>query len=269
MAIRSALGASRLRVIRQLFTESALLGALGGALGLLLAFWGIQILIAAGPATIPRLKEIGIDGQALGFTLLISLLTGVIFGLAPALQVSRPDLNESLKEGSRASAGGFRHRLRGLLVVSEVALALALLLGAGLLMRSFWRLTQVDPGFEPAHALAMNIALPGARYAQGHQQAAFFQQALQRIENLPGVISAGTVSNLPLGGSNMTTEITRDDRPVPAASDVPEVDYRITSPNYFYALGIPLREGRTFDERDAQGSQSVVIVNETTARRYW
>src|SRR5262245_33687493 len=213
MAIRSALGASRLRVIRQLMTESMLLGALGGALGLLLAFWGAQTLIAAGPATIPRLKEIGIDGQALGFTLLISLLTGVGFGLAPALQISRPDLNESLKEKGRGSSTGFRHRLRGLLVVSEVALALALLLGAGLLMRSFWRLLQINPGFEPAHTLAMDIALPGARYAQGQQQAAFFQQTIQRIESLPGVVCAGTVSNLPLSGSNMTTGITRDDRP--------------------------------------------------------
>jgi putative ABC transport system permease protein len=269
MAIRSALGASRLRVIRQSLTESMLLACLGGALGLLLAYWGIHLLVAAGLPTIPRLKEIGIDGQALGFTLLVSLLTGVIFGLAPALQVSQPDLSESIKEGSRATSAGFQRRLRGLLVVSEVALALALLIGAGLLMRSFWRLLQVNPGFEPAHALAMNIALPGARYGQGHQQTAFFQQALQRIESLPGVVSAGIVSNLPLSGSNMTTGITRDDRSAPAPSDVPEVDYRIASSHYFRALGIPLRAGRQFDERDAQSGPSVVIINETAARRYW
>ena len=269
IAIRTALGATRLRVVRQLLTESVLLALFGGALGLLLAFWGVRLLVAISPATIPRLKEIGIDGQVFGFTLIISLLTGVIFGLAPALQATAADLNASLKEGSRTSVAGFRHRLRGLLVVAEVALALVLLVGAGLLIRSFWHLQQVNPGFQPDHVLAMDIALPGAKYPQGQQQAAFFQQALQRIESLPGVISAGAVLNLPLSGSNATTGVTPDDRPAPAPSDVPQIDYRLISPNYFRTLGIAVRAGRQFTERDAPGSPSVAIINESLARRFW
>jgi putative ABC transport system permease protein len=269
IAIRAALGASRRRVIQQLLTESVLLAVLGGALGLLLAVWGIHLLAAAGPATIPRLKEIGVDGQVLGFTLLVSLLTGVVFGLAPALQASRLDLNESLKDSSRSLATGYGQRLRGLLVVAEVALALVLLVGAGLLMRSFWRLLQVNPGFQPDHVLAMDVALPGAKYAQGSQQAAFFQQVLQRIESLPGIISAGAVVNLPLSGNNSTTGVTADDRPTPAPPDVPQIDYRLISANYFRTLNIPLRAGRQFTERDAQGSPGVVIINETMTRRFW
>jgi putative ABC transport system permease protein len=268
-AIRAALGATRRRVVRQLLTESALLAVLGGALGLLLAVWGIDLLATVGHATLPRLNEIGIDGQVLGFTLLVSLLTGVVFGLAPALQATAANLNESLKEGGRSSAAGFRQRLRSLLVVAEVALALVLLVGAGLLMRSFWRLLQVNPGFQPDHVLAMDVALPSAKYAQGNQQAAFFQQALQRIESLPGIISAGAVVNLPLSGNNSTTGVTADDRPTPAPPDVPQIDYRLISANYFRTLNIPLRAGRQFTERDAQGSPVVVIINETMARRFW
>src|SRR5262245_26897601 len=269
VAIRAALGASRLRILRQLLTESMLLASLGSTLGIVFAYWGIHLLIAAGPADFPRLKELGIDEQTLGFTLLVSLLTGVVLGLAPALQATTTDLNESLKESGRSISGGSRWRLRSLLVVTEIALALMLLVSAGLLIRSFWRLLQVNPGFEPAHALSMSISLPGTKYGQGQLQAAFFEQALRRIEGLPGIISAGTVSNLPLGGSNMTTGITRDDRPVPTPADVPEVDYRITSPNYFRALGIPLRAGRPFNEHDAPGNSPVVIINETSARRFW
>ena len=269
MAIRSALGASRLRVIRQLLTECMLLAGLGGALGLLLAFWGVRLLIAVGPTTLPRLKEVSVDGQALGFTLLVSLLTGLIFGLAPALQAMTPDLNASLKGGGRGAGAGLRPRARNLLAVAEVALALALLLGAGLLMRSFGRLLRVDPGFKPDHALAMDIALPSAKYGQGNQQAAFFQQALRRIESLPGVISAGAALNLPLSGSNATTGVTADDRPTPFPPDIPQIDYRIISSNYFRALGIPLRTGRDFIERDAPGNSAVAIINESLARRFW
>jgi putative ABC transport system permease protein len=269
MAIRSALGASRLRVVRQLLTESVMLACLGGTLGLLLAFWGIRLLLAVSPTTLPRLKEVGIDGQVLGFTLLVSLLIGLVFGLVPTLQASRLDLNVALKEGSGNAAGGMRYQLRGLLVVTEVALALVLLAGAGLLIRSFWRLLQVNPGFKPDHVLAMDIALPGAKYGQAKQQAAFFQQALQRIESLPGIVSAGAVLNLPLSGSNATTGIIPDDRPAPAPSDVPQIDYRIISSNYFRTLGIPLRAGREFTERDAPGSPAVTIINESLARRFW
>jgi putative ABC transport system permease protein len=269
MAIRSALGASRLRVIRQLLTESMLLAGLGGALGLLFAFWGVRLLLAAGPATLPRLKEVGVDGQALGFTLIVSLLTGLVFGLIPALRAATPYLNASLKEGSRGAATGMRPRARSLLVVAEVALALALLLGAGLLMRSFGRLLQVDPGFKPDNVLAMDIALPSAKYGQGNQQAAFFQQALLRIESLPGVISAGAALNLPLSGSNATTGVTADDLPTPSPPDIPQIDYRIISSNYLRTIGIPLRAGREFTERDAPGNPAVAIINESLSRRFW
>ena len=269
IAIRAALGASRFRVVRQLLTEGALLAGVGGALGLLFAFWGIRLIISVSPATIPRLNEVAIDGRVLGFTLAISLLTGMIFGMAPALQASRPNLNESLKEGIRSSATGVRQRLRSLLVVGEVALALVLLAGAGLLVRSFWRLVRVDPGFNTDHVLALDVALPFAKYPRENQQAAFFRQALERIEALPGVVSAGSTLNLPLGGSNATTGVTPDDRPTPAPSDIPEIDYRLASANYFRTLGIPLRSGREFTDRDAPGSPDVVIVNESLARRFW
>jgi putative ABC transport system permease protein len=268
-AIRAALGATRLRVIRQLLTESVMLAGLGGALGLLLAFWGIRLLIAISPATLPRLQEVGIDGQVLGFTLLVSLLTGLVFGLVPALQASRLDLNASLKEGQRSAIGGLRQQLRGLLVGTEVALALVLLTGAGLLLRSFWHLLEVNPGFKPDHVLAMDIALPGAKYGKAEQQAAFFEQSLRRVESLPGVVSAAAGLNLPLSGSNATTGVTPDDRPIPAPSDVSQIDYRLISPNYFRTLGIPLRAGRDFSERDAPGNPPVAIINESLAHRFW
>jgi putative ABC transport system permease protein len=269
VAIRSALGATRLRIVRQFLTESILLASLGGACGLLLAFWSLRLLIAISPAAIPRLKEISIDGQVLGFTLFISLLVGLIFGLVPALQTVRLNLNETLKEGGRGSTGMGRYQLRNLLVIAEVALALVLLVGAGLLMRSFWRLLHVNPGFEPDHVLAMDIALSGAKYDKENQQAAFFQQTLQRIENLPGIISAGAILNLPLSGNNATTGITPDDRPTPVPSDVPQIDYRLISASYFHTLGIPLRAGRQFTERDTSDSPPVVIINETLAHRFW
>jgi putative ABC transport system permease protein len=269
IAIRSALGATRLRVVRQLLTESAALSALGGAFGLLLSSWGIHLLISTSPATVPRVDEIGIDGRVLGFTLLVSLFTGIVFGLAPALQISRTDVTESLKDGGTGFVRGFRHRLRSLLVVAEIALALVLLAGAGLLMRSFWNLLDVDPGFETDRVLAMDVALPGAKYPEDDQQAAFFQQSLRRIGSLPGVVSAGAVTNLPLSGGNATTSVTVVGRPAPAPADVPQIDYRIVSADYFRALGIDLRAGREFSDHDAQGSRMVAIINESMARRFW
>ncbi|HEX8144775.1 MAG TPA: ABC transporter permease [Pyrinomonadaceae bacterium] len=273
IAIRTALGASRLRVIRQLLTESVLLALVGGAAGMLLALWGIDALGALIPENIPRANEIGVDAGMLGFTLIISLLTGLVFGLAPALQASRTDINESLKEGGRgASTGLRRNRFRSLLVVSEIALALVLLIGAGLLIRSFMRLQQVSPGFEPASVVAMEIVLPAiapSNYAKPEQQAAFFQQALERMQTLPGVQAAAVVSSLPLSGAFESTDIIIEGRPNPPSGQEPQANYTMISADYFRVMSIPLMKGRTVSERDTKDAPAVVVVSETLAGRYW
>ncbi|HTF36942.1 MAG TPA: ABC transporter permease, partial [Blastocatellia bacterium] len=201
MAIRAALGASRRRMIRQLLTESVLLALIGGVIGLLLALWGTDAMVALSPADLPRLEEIGVDISVLGFTLVTSLLTGIVFGLAPAWQSSKSDLNEALKESGRSSTSGFaRRRLRNMLVVSELALAFVLLVGAGLMMKSFVRLSGVDAGFDAKNVLTMALSLPGAKYPENEQQAAFFLQVTTRLESLAGVQAAGAVSAIPLTG---------------------------------------------------------------------
>lgn len=269
MAVRAALGASRWRVVRQLLTESVVLALLGGGLGLLLAFWMLDLLVALQPTNIPRLTEVGIDRGALFFTLAISLLTGVVFGLAPSLQASNPDLSEALKEGGRsATAGAGRQRMRSALVVVEVALSLALLIGAGLMIKSFVRLLQVDPGFSPENVLTMELALPIARYADAPQQTAFFQQTLERVGNLPGVESASVTTDIPLYGGN-STSFSVEGRPPPASGQRPLTEYRSVSHDYFRAMGISLLKGRAFTERDATGATGVVIINETLARRFF
>jgi putative ABC transport system permease protein len=273
IAIRTALGASRLRVVRQLLTESVLLALVGGFCGLLLALWGIDALGAFIPENIPRAGEIGVDGRMLGFTLVISLLTGLIFGLAPALQASRSDVNESLKEGARgASAGLGRNRFRSLLVIAEVALALMLLIGAGLLMRSFQRLQQVDPGFDAKNVLAMEIVLPfvaPSNYTKPEQQAEFFHQAVERTSALPGVQAAALVSSLPLSGAFESTDLVIEGQPPPPDGEGPQADYTMVSADYFRAMSIPLMKGRAFTERDRKDSPQVLIVNDALAHRYW
>lgn len=271
IAIRTALGAGRRRLICQLLTESILLAVVGGAFGLLLAYGEIRFLRGLNPADIPRLNEIGIDGRVLGFTFLIAILTGIIFGLAPALQASKTDLNETLKEGARGSTGGInRQRVRSLLVVSEVGLTVLLLIGAGLMIKSFMSLQKVNPGFNPANTLTMLVNLPVSRYSDDHQVQAFFEQTLKKIEVLPGAQSAGIVTSLPL----TTTSIIRlrfivDEHPPANPSEVPRANYRSISHNYFRAMGIPLVKGRFFSEQDRDKSPPVAIVNETMATRYW
>ncbi|HJU55635.1 MAG TPA: ADOP family duplicated permease, partial [Pyrinomonadaceae bacterium] len=202
VAIRTALGASRSRVIRQLLTESVLLAFIGGALGVLLAMWGVDLLVALSPGDIPRTGEIGIDARVLAFTFGVSLLTGLVFGLAPALQASSHDLHEALKEGGRGGTTGPRRaRVRAVLIVSEVALALVLLVGAGLLVRSFFKLRQVSPGYDPENVLTLNTPLPKTRYKEGAQVTAFYQRLVERVKALPGVESVGAVSQLPLSGA--------------------------------------------------------------------
>ncbi|HEV2914295.1 MAG TPA: ABC transporter permease [Pyrinomonadaceae bacterium] len=269
VAIRIALGAGRLRLIRQLLTESIMLSALGGLLGLLLAYWGIDLLIALSPSDVPRLSEIGLHGPVFGWTFGVSLLTGLLFGLAPALQASKPDLNEALKESGRSTGGLRRSRMRSLLVVSEVALALVLLVGAGLMIKSFMRLRQVSPGFEPSNLLTMNISLPRQKYKEKQQANIFFDQLFERLRTVPGVESVGGVDPLPLSNSNTTTGFIVEGGPVLASADRPEVGQRAVTPGYFQTMRIPLLKGRQFSEQDREDAPLAVIINEAAARRFW
>lgn len=271
IAIRVALGASRLRLIRQLLTESLLLAVLGGAVGLLVAFQGTEFLMAMKPlGDLHQMFQMGIDGHVLSFTSTVSLLTGMIFGVVPAWQASRPNLNESLKEGGGTSTGGVRRqRSRQVLVVFEVALALLLLIGAGLMLKSFLRLRGVDPGFNPHNLLTMKISLPTSKYRERRQIAAFYQQVLQRIKTLPGVKSVGAAFAAPFSKWNAVFAFTIEGRPAPAPGEVPEANFRVVSPDYFQAIGIPLLRGRHFTEGDTPEAPGVIIINEALARRFW
>src|SRR5262245_31053332 len=231
VAIRAALGAHRWRIFRQLLTESFLLGVAGGALGLLLAFWGLDLLLAAIPIDLPFWMKINIDNRVLGFTAGISLLTGLIFGTAPALQATQVDLNKSLKEGGRSATGASHHQLRRLLVIAEVGLSLILLIGAGLMMRSFLRLQQVKPGFNPENVLTMRVGLPGSRYDTPEKRYAFFKELLDRAGKLPGVQAAGATSNLPLIGS-WGRSLTVEGFPVLSVGQAPMIRHHVITPNY-------------------------------------
>jgi putative ABC transport system permease protein len=269
-AIRAALGAGRLRLIRQLLTESLLLALIGGALGLLLAFAGIKLLLSLNPPNIPRLGEISVDGRVLGFTLLVSILTGVVFGLVPALQASRPDLNETLKEGSRGSTGGRgRQQVRGLIVISEIVVTTVLLIIAGLMIKSFWSLQNVNPGFNPANTLTMMVNLAPAKYSETHQVRDFYDLLLKRIETLPGVQSVGAVTNLPLTSTVVRFRFTIDGRPPATPGERLVATTGAVNSNYFHAIGIPLQKGRYFTEQDRDKSPPVIIINDTMARRHW
>ncbi len=268
MAIRSALGAGRLRLARQLLTESALLAALGGVLGLLLAVWGVNLVASLNPTNFPRINEVNIDGSVLGFSLLVSLLTGLIFGLAPVLQLPKHSIYETLKEGGRSGEGVKRGRLRQALVVSEVALALVLLIGAGLLINSFLRLMQVNRGFDPTNVLTVNINLPFSKYPEGMQQTAVLRQILERISATPGVRSAGLTSTLPFAGGP-ATDFEIVGRPPAESGQEPFADIRIVDAGYFRTLAIPLRAGRIFSDRDTAEAPRAMIINEEMARRHW
>jgi putative ABC transport system permease protein len=270
IAVRAALGASRARLIRQFLTESVLLALLAGALGVALASWGVDVLVSAATGNIPRAAEISVDGRVLGFTMLIAVVTGVIFGLAPALQASKADLNDALKDTGRGSSGGVRRtRIRGALVVAEVALSVVLLIAAGLLMRSFARLQGVDAGFNPAHVLVADISLPASRYAQPAQRAAFYRRLNQELTNLPGVVWAAAAQSLPLTGSDARTPIAIDGRPVPPLPERPIVSVGIVSPDYFRTLGIPLLQGRFFTDQDNETGPVTVIINQSFARKFF
>jgi predicted permease len=269
MAVRAALGAGRRRIIRQLLTESLLLSTLGSACGILLAKWAIDALRLFGPQQLPRLQAVSIDGQILLFTLALTLLTSVLFGLAPALQSGRINLNEMLKEGGRSGTGGRRQRrLRNALVIVEVALALVLLVGAGLLMRSFWKLQQADPGFQAGQVLTTSLTLPGARYGERPKIAAFQEQLLERIAALPDVQVVGLTSDLPWTGYDENASFNIEGR-TSSPDDRPSARYHFVSPDYFRAISVPLLEGRFFNAADRQDAPLVVLINQSFATRYW
>src|SRR5436309_1542611 len=269
IALRAAMGASRFRIIRQLLTESVLLAGLGGLFGLLLAQWGTEALIKTVPQNIPRISNIQLDASVLIFTLLVSLITGVVFGLVPAWQASHVDLNSSIKSGSRTgSAGEGKGRVRNGLIMAEVALALVLLISAGLLIQSFARLGRVQPGVRTERLLTARISLPDVAYPKNENVIAFYDQFLTRIRAIPGVESASTIVPLPLSGSNMVTSFDIQERPLPEGQRA-AAPVRLIATDYFKTMGIPVRQGRIFDERDQMNSAPVVIVNERFAQKFF
>jgi putative ABC transport system permease protein len=268
MAIRTALGAGSRRIARQLLTESILLFITGGALGLLIAAWGIPLLLELSPQNLPRINAIEMNYVVLGFTLFISILTGAISGLAPALKVTRPDLIESLKEaGKTSTAGQGGNRVRKFLVVGEIAIALMLLIGAGLLINSFLRLNHVELGYQPENILYATLNLSPPNYPGGNERIIFIQQARERIRNIPGVSSVGFTSSAPFrGGVGSAVEI--KGRKLSASEK--EISWLFTiTPDYFATMGIPLLQGRKFSESDDQSGKGVAIINETFARRFF
>ncbi|HUJ22529.1 MAG TPA: ABC transporter permease [Bryobacteraceae bacterium] len=269
MAVRTALGAGRRRLIGQLLTESVILSVFGGAAGLLLARWGLQILTNISASSFPRIAGAHLDGGVLAFTTVISVGTGILFGLAPAFHVSQ-FTHESLKEGGRGSSSGrSSHRLRRTLVVAEIALSLVLLAGSGLLLKSFVRLMEVDPGFRPDGVLTLRVSLPETKYPDAVRIRAFYRDIVDRVSRLPGVEAAGLVSALPLSGSGGSGTTTVDSRAVSGTDASPEADWRPVSPGYFKAMGISLISGRYLNERDTDASAPVAVVDETMAKTYW
>jgi putative ABC transport system permease protein len=267
IAVRAALGAGRIRLVRMLLTESVLLALLGGGFGLLLGLWAIDLLRALQPGDLPRIESLSIDGRVLLFTFLVSASTGVLFGLAPALVLSRQQLHAGLQEGGRGGRSRISQRLRGALVVAQVALSLVLLIGAGLHMRSFRRLLHVDPGFETRGVLTLRAALPDRKYPDAPQRAAFYDRVLSGLQALPGVEIAAAASPLPLSDSDLIYSFTVDGRPPLPPSEAVSANWYAVSPRYFEAIRIPLRKGRLFTDGDAAGAPRVALINETMARR--
>jgi len=269
IAIRRALGAGHWRMVRQMLTESVLLGTIGGLAGLLLATWGVRVLLAFVPKEIPRLEGVGIDRGALLFAGAISLGTGMLVGLAPAWRARKPDLTQPLREGGRGVAGlASVKRIRGLLAVTEVALALMLLIGSGLFLRSFQRLTDVDPGFKSDHLLTMAVALQFARYSEPAKQVAFFDQALQRIRSTPGVVAAGACTSLPPNAIQQSSGFAIEGQPA-GSGQPPSALYMPATPGYLEALGLPLLRGRTIAATDDAAAPGTAVINQTLARNFF
>jgi len=269
VAIRRALGAARLRLARQFLTESILLAVVGGALGLLLATWGVSLVESIGSQATPLLSDVKIDLRVLGFTLAISIVTGIVFGLVPALRATNPDLNETLKEGGRSSSGEAGHnRIRSVMVVSEVAMALVLLISAGLLIKSVIRLRNVDPGFAADNRLTMSVTLPSAKYPKPQQWVAFYDQLTERLESLPGVKSAGFTSVLPFSGNFDGRGLSVEDHPRPPGEAF-NVDLYIVTPDYPRTMAMRLLRGRELSEQDTETTPLVAVINETMVSEMW
>ena len=268
IAVRTALGASRFRIVRQLLTESVLLSIVSGAFGLVLSVWLTKLLISVSPPNSPRFEEIGMDYRVFGFAFAVAFVTGVVFGLVPAIQTSRIDLNETLKESGRSVSQARRNRMGGALMVSEIALSFMLLVGAGLLIKSFIHLREVNPGFNPANMLAMRVSLPAGKYPQGEPRVQVYRQVLDRVSSLPGVASAGAVLSLPLRGDtfNLGRGYLRQGDPSKTEGNA---NYLAVTPTYFDTLQIPVKTGRGFTDGDTNDKAKVVIVNETLARKLW
>jgi predicted permease len=270
VAVRTALGAGRGDLVRYFLTESILLALVGGIVGVGLAYAGIQGLIALGPENIPRLDQVGLHGTVLAFTGVISVAAGLLFGAVPILRYTSPNLVTSLKEGGRGgSSGRETHRARNLLVISQVALALVLLVGSGLMARSFWALRDVDPGFDTEGILTLRLSLPAAEYPDAQSAAAFYQQLLQNIRALPGVQAAGANTNLPMTDGQNNSGLLLEDFPLQQDEMPPIIRVNFTATGYFEALGIPLREGRTFERRDHEERSGAVVVSAGFAERFW
>jgi putative ABC transport system permease protein len=270
LAVRAALGAGRLRLFRQLLTETMLLSVTGGALGLLLALWCVDALVALNPGQLPTAQTVPLDAHVLLFTLLLAGLTGVLFGIVPALQLSKPDLYHALKEAGRTTGEGGGHgRLRGLFVVSQVALSLVLLVGTGLLLNSFYRVVRVNPGFAPENLLTMEYRLPRNKYQKPEQQWAFHHEVVERIRQVPGVRAAAVVRALPFSGNGSIQSFTLPDRPAPAPGRELKANFNTAGVGYFETVGIPLIKGRTFNEQDQPDGPRVVVINQLMARKLW
>jgi predicted permease len=269
LAVRAALGATRGRMLRQLLTESLSLALAGGLLGLLLAWWGVDALTRLLPANFPRLGEIALDPPALGFALLASLATAIIFGLAPSWQSARIELQEALKESARGSAGSRRNRLRGALVTAEVTLSLSLLVGAGLLFRSFLRLQAVDAGFDAGGVLTMRLAPSGTNFREDPQYIGFYQKVADKIAAIPGVEAVGAINTPPLSGGGETFDFRIEGEPEKPVDQWPGANYRNVTPDYFRAMKIPIMQGRAFTERDNGSAPLVVIINQAAAARHF
>ncbi|HEX8500436.1 MAG TPA: ABC transporter permease, partial [Pyrinomonadaceae bacterium] len=268
-ALRSALGAGRARLARQLLTETTLLALSGGCLGLLLARWGTDLLLAANPGVLPR-GEVRLDAAVLLFTLGASVLTGFLFGLAPAWQMSRLDLHTTLKEGGRSAGDGAGAlRARSVFVVVQIALALVLLVGGALFIKSFYRLLQVDPGFKAENLLTLEYRLPRNKYAEPSAQWEFHRQVVEQLKAVPGVQSAALVRGLPLTGNSGSVRVTLPDGETPPRGQEPQVQFNTATPDYFATMGIPFVKGRLFGDGDRLDTPPVVIVNQTMARRFW